>query len=135
MSFYQVCSLQIYSQMLLYMEALCSVFFVLSTRYLVCAMCINWDSRSSEKIAAKFRKRDTFIQFKISKSQNFNVHTSPIFMPPFCIGFGNDIGEKNLEKKRFLIFPISHKKKSQQACVWRLHSWLKIFTTPLKRKE
>ena len=70
---------------------------------------INWDSRSSENMAAKFMKRDTFIQKVIFEQifhfwiflQNFNCHTSQTSIPNFCIGFWNDIGNKNLRKTIF----------------------------------
>ena len=78
-------------------------------------LCIYWDSRSSEKKAAKFMKRDTFIQMVIFKQifhfcifcRNFNCHTSPTSMPNFCIGFWNDIGDKKSEKNHFRVLPIS----------------------------
>ena len=40
--------------------------------------------------------------------QNFNCHTSPTSMPNFCIGFWNDIGDKNLRKTifEFYQFPV-----------------------------
>ena len=70
---------------------------------------LNWDSRSSENMAAKFMKRDTFIQKVIFEQifhfwiflQNFNCHTSQTSIPNFCIGFWNDIGNKNLRKTIF----------------------------------
>ena len=75
---------------------------------------LYWDSRSSEKMAAKFMKRDTFIQMVIFKQifhfcifrWNFNSHTSPTSMPNFCIGFWNDIGDKKSEKNHFQVLPI-----------------------------
>ena len=71
--------------------------------------------RSSEKMAAKFMKRDTFIQMVIFKQifhlclfrRNFNCHTSPTSMPNFCIGVWNDIGDKKSEKNHFQVLPIS----------------------------
>ena len=76
---------------------------------------LHWDSRSSEKMVAKFMKRDTFIQMVIFKQifhfcifrRNFNCHTSPTSMPNFCIGFWNDIGDKKSEKNHFWVLPIS----------------------------
>ena len=76
---------------------------------------IDWDSRSSEKMAAKFMKRDTFIKMVFFKQifhfcifrRNFNCHTSPTSMPNFCIGFWNDIGDKKSEKNHFQVLPIS----------------------------
>jgi len=70
---------------------------------------LHWDSRSSENMAAKFMKRDTFIQKVIFEQifhfwiflQNFNCHTSQTSIPNFCIGFWNDIGNKNLRKTIF----------------------------------
>ena len=70
---------------------------------------LDWDSRSSENMAAKFMKRDTFIQKVIFEQifhfwiflQNFNCHTSQTSIPNFCIGFWNDIGNKNLRKTIF----------------------------------
>ena len=66
-------------------------------------------------MAAKFMKRDTFIQMVIFKQifhfcifrRNFNCHTSPTSMPNFCIGFWNDIGDKKSEKNHFRVLPIS----------------------------
>ena len=60
-------------------------------------------------MAAKFMKRDTFIQKVIFEQifhfliflQNFNCHTSQTSIPNFCIGFWNDIGNKNLRKTIF----------------------------------
>ena len=97
-----------------------SHFPLLFPRFLPCQLSpaellLNWDSRSSEKMAAKFMKRDTFIQMVIFKQifhfcifrQNFNCHTSPTSMPNFCIGFWNDIGDKKSEKSHFRVLPIS----------------------------
>ena len=58
-----------------------------------------WDSRSSEKMAAKYYKCDAFKLmvifehfFSFALCVKISISTAPTSMPNFCIGFGNGIG-------------------------------------------
>ena len=91
---------------------------------------LNWDSRSSENMAAKFMKRDIFIQMVIFEHffhfcifrQNFNCHTSPTSMANFCIGFWNDIEDKSLRKTIFKFYQFTVKIISVVPCLKALNS-------------
>ena len=92
--------------------------------------CLHWDSRSSENMAAKFMKRDTFIQKVIFEQifhfwiflQNFNCHTSQTSIPNFCIGFWNDIEDKSLRKTIFQFYQFTVKIILVVPCLKALNS-------------